>query len=1100
MAHPLIHKVQSIRRRATRLGIYYAVAAVLAAVTAAIIVVAYVDYAIGIHDRGVRLMCSVAVWLVLVASVRSFLVPALRRRWSDLGVSQRLERHFPQLSDRLSNAIAFLAQREDDVTSGSAELRRAVIAQAEAQVAPLDLSDVLDARGPRRMVGVAALVTLAAVFLSVTYPTTSSLAARRLLLPWGKENWPPVHGLAFERPPDQVTIGSDVQFTVVDRSGRLPDSVNFYYRYEEDNTVWARQMTFQSGKGKTVHELKNVTRSLQYRAEGGDDRSMPWQSLTVVEPLRIESLDIQLIPPAYTGWPTAAARGQIHALEGTEVKLTARATRPLAEARVKVLSGEETSELVAELALDRRQLRVPGSSGQKWWIRNSGAYWFELRDLEGTEGGAESRSAIQAVPDNPPDVVLEQPSADAFATANGVLPLRAKVQDDLAIHTIQLDYGRSDRANQAGTTVNLYQGPAQVQPTSQAGVDGPRAVAETRRVDFDWDLSRHEGLEPGAVLDFHLTARDYKPQETRSDVRRVTIITAQELDTRIAQRQADIRQRLEKVARLERGIRAQVSAIGTQWTETGRVKSPDLDQLRSAEWNQRDVELQLAGPDDSIQQHIAALLAMLEMNRAELPQTQDRLRRASRAIESLQREHLSAIEKHLVASRKAAQTMVASSDSEDRNESNVDASQDSPSEVVKAVVATLGEAGQHQDAVIARLAQLLEELTEADNYQQLVRDMHVLDEDHEELMRRSESLRRMTLSRQLDRLSPEERSDLQQLSHGQYELARRFDKLLDRMRPAQGPLPETDSSADQAIADTLAAAERLGVAARMHEAGRSIEHNQLGRVAVQHQEIDDALGEMSQILAGRQVSQRLVQAQLAALAKALEDAIQRQNRLIDQTVSWEELRAKQGPLAAHQFSGMANLAAEQRRLAADTAALSPNVVQLPVFHLALQGANHQMTIAANRLAGHDTSPQTQRTQKEALAHLLRMTEALKSERMAGDARALADDTRHPDAQAERPAADARAIVPQLKLLKKMQVSVYERTAAIEEARRGGGLSPQLGQELELLAHEQGQLAELLVALTSGAATPDEQERNALPRDDEKGGLDELDRLLEQSRK
>ncbi len=1099
MAHPLIHKVQSIRRRATRLGIYYGVAAVLAAFTAAIIVVAFVDYAIGIQDRGVRLMCSVAVWLVLVASVRSFLFPALRRRWSDLGVSQRLERHFPQLGDRLSNAIAFLAQREDDPTAGSAELRRAVIAQAEAKVAPLTLSDIIDARGPWRMAGVAALVALAAVVLSVTYPATSSLAARRLLLPWGNDNWPPVHQLAFELPPHRVTIGSDVQFTVVDRSGRLPESVYFYYRYEEDSAVWPRQMTFRSGK--LVHELKNVTRSLQYRAAGGDDRLMPWQSLTVVEPLRIEAQEIQLIPPAYTGWPAAAAQSQVHALEGTEVKLTARATRPLAEARVKVLSGEDTSELVAELAPDGRQLRVPGSSGQTWLIRKSGAYWFELRDLEGTEGGTEAPSAIRAVPDRPPDVLLEQPSADVFVTAHGIVPLRAKVQDDLAIHTIQLDYRRSDQANQADTTVELFQGPAQTQPSSLGVVHQPSTVVESRSVAFDWDLSQLEGLEPGVVLHFNLTARDYKPQETRSDVRRVTIITPQELDTRIAQRQADIRQRLEKVARLERDIRAQVSGLERQWTETGMVKPSDLDQLRGAEWNQRDVELQLAGADDSIQQHIAALLAVLEMNRADLPQTQNqnRLRDASRAIEALQREHLSAIEKHLVGSRKAAQTMVASSDSQAQNESNVDARRDSPSELVKAMVAPLGEAGRHQDAVIARLEQLLKEFTEADNYQQLVRDMQVLDEDHEELMRRSESLRRMTFSRQLDRLSPEERADLQQLSLGQYELARRFDKLLDRMRRAQGQLPETDSSADQAITNALTAAERLGVAAQMLEARRSIAQNQLGRVAVQHQQIDEALGEMSQILAPRRASQPLVQAQLAALVKALEVAIQRQDRLIDQAVSWEELRAKQGPLAAHQLRGLETLAAEQRQLAGDTASLSLNAVQLPIFQLALQGASHEMTIAANRLASHDTSPQTQHMQKEALARLVRMAEALKSDGLAGDQQTLAGDSTHQDAQRDRPTADNVALVAQLKLLKQMQVSLYERTAAVQEARRGGRLAPELGRELELLAQEQGRLAELLVPLTSGAAAPDESVGRA-PRQDEKGTLDELDKLLEESLK
>ena len=48
-------------------------------------------------------------------------------------VAQRIEQLFPQLGQRLSSAMDFLAQDESDPTAGSADLRRAVVAEAEAQ-------------------------------------------------------------------------------------------------------------------------------------------------------------------------------------------------------------------------------------------------------------------------------------------------------------------------------------------------------------------------------------------------------------------------------------------------------------------------------------------------------------------------------------------------------------------------------------------------------------------------------------------------------------------------------------------------------------------------------------------------------------------------------------------------------------------------------------------------------------------------------------------------------------------------------------------------------------------------------------------------------
>ena len=154
-------------------------AAVVAILVTAVLTAALADYAIRIRDPGVRLMLSLAVLTALAAGIRYFLVPALRRRWSDVEIARRLERRFPHLRDRLSSSVDFLNQPERDPTAGSAQLRRAVIAETVDEIERLTLADVIDTQRPRRMAMVAAVTVSLFALLALVNPSTARVATKR---------------------------------------------------------------------------------------------------------------------------------------------------------------------------------------------------------------------------------------------------------------------------------------------------------------------------------------------------------------------------------------------------------------------------------------------------------------------------------------------------------------------------------------------------------------------------------------------------------------------------------------------------------------------------------------------------------------------------------------------------------------------------------------------------------------------------------------------------------------------------------------------------------------------------------------------------------
>ena len=302
MPHPLIQEIRAVARRAKRLLVVYGAAAVSVTLLICAFTAAVVDYVFRIHDPGVRLMLSIAVLLAAAAGVQRFLLPALRRQWTDVEIARRLEQRFPHLRDRLSSTIDFLNQGEHEPTAGSAALRRAVIAETVDQVQSLPLCDVIDARRPRRMVAVASAVLLILALLALARPSLARVAAKRILVPWSSDDWPRDHHLQFETPPRRVATESNVEFSVVDGNGRLPDSVRILYGYEGEDENLIRPREMQRRGNRMVHQLPNVTGNLRYRAVGGDDVHMPWHTLLVVPPPRVDDLRIQLHPPAYTGW------------------------------------------------------------------------------------------------------------------------------------------------------------------------------------------------------------------------------------------------------------------------------------------------------------------------------------------------------------------------------------------------------------------------------------------------------------------------------------------------------------------------------------------------------------------------------------------------------------------------------------------------------------------------------------------------------------------------------------------------------------------------------------------------------------------------------
>ena len=596
---------------------------------------------------------------------------------------------------------------------------------------------------------------------------------------------------------ERVARGQAFEVEVYDaRGARLPGEVRVHYRFEGPAAASSREVQPLQALGKTlVARRENVARPFSYWIEGGDDRSLPWIAVQVVEPPTLKSLAVDLFPPSYTGWPPTSEEGNLRALVGTRLGMRGEAAKPLESAMLVLEDGRKwPATLTADglhFALPS-QLELPSQS--ELLVTKSTAYWFHLTDREGLSGGEESRWEIRAVPDTPPSVTIEQPAADLYVTPRAAVPLSVVAKDDLAVRQIALGFSRSDRPKADDMRFSLYEGPEHVERQTGGGLaesdSGQRRVANHR-----WEIEPL-AIPPGNQVTFYATATDYRGQSGKSESRRLLVITPEELQERMAGRQNLILTELARLLKLQRDCRTPLGELQIRLEQLGHFEQVDIDHLQGAELNQRQVAHGLTSRSDGVPMHILALVADLANNRVDSPDIQRRMQGLLADLDRLDREHLGVIGRELTAAIKAAQ---------------INGPQKPAAAADAGLAPSLANVGQHQDRVIETLQSLLGQLNQWDNYRRFHRDVAQLLRDQEEVARRSGEVGRTTLGKESKDLLPQETAELKILASRQWELARWLDRIEQEMEQAGRTLATSDPLAAATVADAAAQSRRLGV-------------------------------------------------------------------------------------------------------------------------------------------------------------------------------------------------------------------------------------------------------------------------------------------------
>jgi hypothetical protein len=473
------------------------------------------------------------MWLGLVAGGVAWFVrrvlPLLVYRINPIYAAYTIEQARPTFKNSLINLL-FLRRQKDEVDRD--EIARRVYEGLEYRTA-VDLAQVppeVAVDRSRIIHWGYVLVVLVALFCLYLVLSPKSLLASvgRVVWPWADIDAPTRVTIRQVDPGDTTAYQGDTVIVSADIRGLAPDEpAALYFTTADRQTVNEAIPMSPAGGYRYQCELppgkSGLRQSLEYFLSAGDYRTRTF-SVEVQVPLAIVVERVEYDYPAYIGKPKeiVEGRGDLKAIEGTEVTIHAGANQPIDRASIELDCDPRQARRMTASGQSARASLVLRMSAQDPTQPEHTSYQLRFVDPKGRENRRPVQHRIEVIPDLRPEVRLVDPPADEVR-----LPRNGRL--DLKVHAEDPDFGLrkvSIRAQREGKSLAV---PALLdKPKPEKAHQGP--FEGTCRIE-----PAALGLQVGDKVVYWAEALDNKenaagpaPNRAETEKRWITIVAEQE--------------------------------------------------------------------------------------------------------------------------------------------------------------------------------------------------------------------------------------------------------------------------------------------------------------------------------------------------------------------------------------------------------------------------------------------------------------------------------------------------------------------------------------------------------------------------------------------
>ncbi|HJT36640.1 MAG TPA: hypothetical protein VJ783_31745 [Pirellulales bacterium] len=550
-AYPrLIAQLDDMRGRWRLLQLGDGLLRLLAVVAAAIAVAVMCDNLFWPGRTG-RALLLAAVCLAALMAISAWLV----RRWledrRDDYFAALVERRFPALQNRLMNGLQL--GRGNDY--GSPQMIEAIVNDAAAASAELDLAEALDRRPMRRAAGW--LVASGVVLLLYAFSPRFANGFSRVFMPLA--DIPPYTAtqIAAVTPGNARVLEGRAVTIEATLTGAVPATAQLLVG--EGERPWKTLPMLASDRKRPERFrfiLDEASESFDYYVAAGDGRSRQYHLDVVARP-RVEKISVEITPPQYTERAAEVIEpsdGEIAALAGSAVRLTLTANKPLTSARLLLDAGEPV-ELTR--AADERTWQTtlaictekakPETLPPHRRVMAPARYQIELAATDGADLTDPLWHAITAIDDQPPNIAILQPGRDVQLKPAETVNIELVAKDDFSVGSVKLLYRVNDEK----------------QPRELAAFTADNSNRTEFKESYAWKLAGGS-FKAGDLLQYWAEAADRNdvtgPGTARSQVYSIFLKSPEQALARLEFQLDDYAQALEELIRLQSENRAQTAS------------------------------------------------------------------------------------------------------------------------------------------------------------------------------------------------------------------------------------------------------------------------------------------------------------------------------------------------------------------------------------------------------------------------------------------------------------------------------------------------------------------------------------------------------------
>jgi hypothetical protein len=392
-----------------------------------------------------RALVLVAVGGVLLWIIYHYILARVFVPLADKSMAVLLERKYRDFGESLITTVE-LAERPHHAAPFNRDMLTYTTAEALQHTRQVKLHELLQNAGLMRAVFAAIVLVGSVAAFAVAAPDAFRTWTRRTLM-LSHELWPRSTRLSiegFENGTVKVARGSSYRVTAfADRRYDVPEIVQIRYRTDDGSpgrdTMSVEAPSTGDDRQPYSYEFPNLLASVSFDIVGGDDRLRDYR-IEVVDNPTVTAMRLFLEYPDYMNRSARElpVTGLMQIPLGTKVTIRAQSNKPLVQASIEQVDGQELKPVAAITQFEGNERRefVHGLGPIGADLRLQ----FRLRDTDEIVGRDPVRLDLTAVADEAPRVGLQLAGIGKKITTRARLPAVGEVSDDYGVDRVWWEY------------------------------------------------------------------------------------------------------------------------------------------------------------------------------------------------------------------------------------------------------------------------------------------------------------------------------------------------------------------------------------------------------------------------------------------------------------------------------------------------------------------------------------------------------------------------------------------------------------------------------------------------------------------------------------